>query len=50
MTKKNYIRVARILKGVPKTKESLKIKAELMGYFKEDKNLVNADRFDMACI
>lgn len=50
MTKKNYIRVARILKDTPKTKESLKIKAELIAYFKEDNTLFNSDTFNRACI
>ena len=50
MNKKNYIRIAKILKGVPKTKESLKIKSELMAYFKEDNTLFNSDRFNRACI
>lgn len=50
MTKKNYIRVARILKDTPKTKESLKIKSELMEYFKSDNPRFNSDTFNRACI
>ena len=50
MTKKNYIRVAKILKDIPKTKESLKIKSELMEYFQEDNKLFNCIKFNRACI